>query len=113
MRDDAHALGPEQLVAVGMVEMPVRVDDDVDVAAADLTDGGLVLRRDLRELIVDQQHPFVTDACEDIAGNHAFPFPEQDIQPTADVLCHDPRIGEILRLHGGRRAAPEDSRNDR
>ena len=110
LRDDPRALGAEGLIAVRVVEMPVRVDHEVDLAAAELADPGLVLRHHLRELIVDEQYAVRADRRDDVAA-HA----EQHVEVVRELLRRDRRgselLVEVVELRRDRRGRREHETN--
>ena len=68
LRDDPRPRRPEHEVAVGVVIVPMRVDREVDVLAAELANRGEIARHELRELRVDGQHAVRADGDGDVAA---------------------------------------------
>ena len=110
VRDEPRALGAEHLVAVGVIEVPVRVDREVDGAAAELADRRLVLRHHLRKLVVDDQHAVRADRHEDVAADA-----EQHVEIVGELLRRDrrrsERLVEIVELRAGGRGHASDETN--
>ncbi len=74
-----------------MVVVPVRVDREVDVLAADRANRRKVARHELRELRVDRQHTVRADRYGDVAAE-----PEQHVEVVADLLGADLGRRELL-----------------
>ena len=74
-----------------MIIVPMRVDREVDVAAAELADRGEIPRHELRELRVDDQHALRADRHGDVAAE-----PEQHVEIVADLLGADLGGCELL-----------------
>jgi hypothetical protein len=106
VRDEPSALWPEHLVTVCVIEVPMRVDREIDGAAAELADLSLVLRHHLRELIVDDEHAVRADREEDVAADA-----EQHVEIRRDLLRRDRRrsqpLVEIVELRGSRQREHE------
>ena len=105
LRDDPRARRPEHEVAVGVVVVPMRVDREVDVLAAELADRGEIARHELGKLRVDGQHAVRADRDGDVAAE-----PEQHVEIVADLLGADlgrrELLGRDLRKARRRRRRP-------
>jgi hypothetical protein len=110
--DEPSALGAEHLIAVRVIEVPVRVDREVDGPAAELADRRFVLRHHLRELIIDDQHAIRADRRDDVAADA-----EQHVEALAELLrrdrCRSQRLIEIRELRAGGRRDHESQTNPR
>ena len=79
--DDARAGGAESEIAVGVVEVPMRVDGEVHALAADAGDGVAHFGNHLREHVVHDEHALLAHGRGDVAAQA-----EQHVKPLADLL---------------------------
>ena len=87
----------------------MRVDREVDVAAAELADRGEVARHELGKLRVDGQHAVGADGDGDVAAE-----PEQHVEVVADLLGADLGRRQLLGrdLRERRRAEQRGRKTD-
>jgi hypothetical protein len=107
VRDDHGAAPAHRLVAAGMVEMPMGVDDEAHRVRIHGRDGrqDLVVQR--RELIVDDDVAVLTVGEADIAARA-----EQDGDSRGDLLDLDLDLREVLLSRGGRSEQCEAGNGD-
>ena len=105
LRNDPAAFLAQSQIAVGMIEMPVGVDHEIDVVAADFLQRGLDLRHQHWRLVINDQRAVLADRHRNIATQ-----PEQDIKAVGDFLGLDFRLVEVPAecfrqlVHRGQRA---------
>ena len=110
VRDEHGAVGAEHLVALGMVVVPMRVDREADVAAAELGNRRTVLRHERREPRVDDQDALRTDRSQRVAGHLTAAGAEQEVQARRKLLNGDARF--VALLCDGRRGKQGRARQD-
>ncbi len=101
MRDDQRS-GAEDLVAFGVVVVPVRVDRVRDGLAAELRDPVTVQRHILGITRVDDERAAVAEQHEHVTCRLAAAGAVQHVQPRLDLFCRDCR--RARRLLRARRA---------
>ena len=84
LRDDPGSGRAQRQVAVGVVEMPVRVDGEIDATATELGDGRLDLGHQFREHVIDDQDALLPHRHRNVAASA-----EQDIEPFVHLLGGD------------------------
>ena len=93
MGDEQRAGLPHVLVAAGMIEVPVGVEDEAHRLVGNRRDGREDLRGERRELVVDHEHGVRPHGKASVA-----PLPEEDIHPRSQPLGGNPdRIGVLGR----------------
>lgn len=81
MGDEQRAGLRHVLVAAGMIEVPVSVDEEADRFVGNRGDGREDLRGERRELVVDYEHGIGPHRQADVA-----PLAEEDIHPGCQPL---------------------------
>ena len=97
MRDEAHPVRAQRLVAVGMVKVPMRIYSEINLVAAEVGNRATNFRYQLRHLIVDHKHAVSANGYQDISSNDAFTNTKQDMLTLAQGLRLYSRVREILR----------------
>ncbi len=98
VRNDHSTRLAEILVAAGMIEVPVGVQQELDRFGRELGDRRLDLGRERRELVVDHEHRVLADRHAEVparAGHH--------VDGVGELLGLDLDLGEVLlgRCRGG------------